>query len=153
MPSIRFLAIAALAAVPFVAQGATRPKPGKPAMPFDGSMICSIQVKDLKAAQRWYADVLGCELRYELPSQGWCEMSTPNPAVMLGLHQVAPQQDNGGAKIGLGVTEMAGAVARLREKQVRLDGDVVVIPQTVKLLTFFDPDGNRLFLYEPFQGK
>jgi hypothetical protein len=32
---------------------------------------------------------------------------------------------------------------------VKLDGDVVTIPNTVKLLYFADPDGNRLMFFEP----
>jgi ubiquinone biosynthesis protein UbiJ len=39
------------------------------------------------------------------------------------------------------------------ERGVRLAGDVVVVEKTVKLLTFFDPDGNKLMFYEPWRAQ
>ena len=39
----------------------------------------------------------------------------------------------------------------LEEKAVRFDGDTVVIPDMVKLATFYDPDGNAWMLAQSLQ--
>jgi catechol 2,3-dioxygenase-like lactoylglutathione lyase family enzyme len=120
----------------------------KPDVEFDGSAICALPVRDLAAAKKWYGDVLGFEVVYDLPEQGWCEMSTPAAKTMLGLVQDEKAVGNGGSTFALGVGDVARARAWLAGRKVDMK-DVVVIPGVVELLYFSDPDGNRLMFYEP----
>ena len=123
------------------------------AFDYDGSSISSVAVKDMKAAQAWYGKILGASLFYELESQGWCEMTTSVPNALIGFSAYPTAQPTKGSTMAFGVKDMAKAKAWLEKNAVKLDGDVVEIPQTVKLLYFFDPDGNRLMFYEPYAGQ
>jgi catechol 2,3-dioxygenase-like lactoylglutathione lyase family enzyme len=123
---------------------------------YEGSTITSVKVKDLKTARAWYEKILGAKLYFELAEAGWCEMTTPVKNALIGLSQVAPGEtfeSNGGSALSFGVTDMQKSKEWLTKNKVTLKGDVIEIPQTVKLLYFQDPDGNTLMLYEPYQGK
>lgn len=37
---------------------------------------------------------------------------------------------------------------QLEDKDVRFDGDTMEIPGMVKLATFYDPDGNKMMLFQ-----
>jgi hypothetical protein len=47
-----------------------------------------------------------------------------------------------------GVTDIVASKAALAAHGVAFDGDIMEIAGMVKLLTFFDPDGNALMLYQ-----
>ena len=51
-----------------------------------------------------------------------------------------------------GVTDADGARAELEASGVKLDGETQVIPAVVKLVSFFDGDGNPLMLAESLSG-
>lgn len=138
----------ALAAVPFALDDKPAAKPVAP-IAYSGAIMPAFHVKDLKAAKAWYLDVLGFAVVYDLPEQGWCEVSTPSKDAKLGLSESAEAKGSGDAFVSFGVKDMAAAKAALVAKNVKLDGDVVTIPGTVKLLYFADPDGNRLMFFEP----
>ena len=80
---------------------------------------------------------------------GWCEMKTGVDRVQLGLSQVeAASPGPGGATLTFGVKDIQAARSKLESQKIRFDGDTQVIPEMVKLATFFDPDGNTLMFYE-----
>jgi hypothetical protein len=54
----------------------------------------------------------------------------------------------GGATPTFGVQDMNAAKASLKERGVRIDGDIVTIEGMVSLLTFYDQDDNSLMLYQ-----
>jgi catechol 2,3-dioxygenase-like lactoylglutathione lyase family enzyme len=120
---------------------------------YEGSTIMALSVKDMAAAQSWYTKVLGAQKFYELPDKTWCEMTSPVANALIGLSKTDDAKGSGGATLSFGVKDMAKAKAWLVENKVTIDGDVVEIPETVKLLNFKDPDGNKLLFYEPFMGK
>lgn len=128
------------------------PPTSDPVLRWEGSVMCAVSVRDLKASQAWYADVLGCKVYYELLEAGWCELTTPVRGAFLSLSQKPEPEANGGSTFAIGVKDMDEALERLKAKGVKLDGEVVEIPETVKLLNFFDPDGNRLLFYQPWSG-
>ena len=140
----------ALAAVPFAQGDKPAPKPVAP-IAYSGAIMPAFHVKDLAAAKTWYLDVLGFAVVYDLPEQGWCELATPSKDAKLGLSESAEAKGSGDAFVSFGVKDMTAAKAALVAKQVKLDGDVVTIPNTVKLLYFADPDGNRLMFFEPLE--
>ena len=115
---------------------------------FDGGLTCVIQVSDLSASKAWYQEVLGFQFLFELPDQGFCELASPVDRVTVGLSQVGEFKAGSGTSLTFGVTSMETARSELDSQGVRFDGPTQETPGIVKLASFFDPDGNRLMLYE-----
>lgn len=120
---------------------------------FDGSMTVSFQVKDMKRTAKWYEDVLGLKLEYEIPTIGWCEVRTEVDRVFFGFSQVESPQSGAGPVPVLGVKDIDAARAMMEKKDVRFDGPTRVIPGMVKLATFFDPDGHALMLHQSLKAS
>ena len=118
---------------------------------YDGGLTLSISVSDLDDAIAWYESVLGFKLIYKLDDMGWCELSTGVERVSVGLG-VREDVQPGGATPTFGVTDIEEARASLETNGVKLDGDIMEIPEMVKLQTFYDPDGNSLMLYQDLSG-
>ncbi len=115
---------------------------------YDACATAALSVSDLKAGIAWYRDTLGFELIYEMAEMGWCELQSPVPGVRVGLSQVENVKPEGGATLTWGVNDIASARGLLEQRGVRFDGETQVIPEMVALATFFDPDGNKMMLYE-----
>ncbi len=115
---------------------------------FDGGLTCAMQCINLDEAIDWYEDILGFSLLYRVEDMGWCELESPVARVNLGLSQVENPEVKGGATLTFGVTNIDTARAALESRGVPFDGDTLVIPDLVKLATFFDPDGNKIMLAE-----
>jgi catechol 2,3-dioxygenase-like lactoylglutathione lyase family enzyme len=96
-------------------------------------LTASIAVKNLDAAIDWYQKVLGFTFLYRVDEIGWCDETVPQ---------------GGGATNVFGVKDIAAAKAHLDAHGVRQDGDIQVMEGMVKLITFFDPDGNAMMLSE-----
>ena len=122
--------------------------PGSDRIGFEGGLTCVIEVSDLSTAKRWYQDVLGFELLFELPDQQFCELASPVDRVTVGLSQVSDFKTGSGTTLTLGVRDIEAARALLEGRGVRFDGPTQEIPGIVKLASLFDPDNNRLMLYE-----
>lgn len=141
------LSLAALALVPCAALALARPAPTSP-VAFTGEIMPAFHVKELDAAKRWYKDVLGFEVVYDLPEQGWCELATPSKDAKLGLAADDTAAGSNQAYCAFGVKDMKAAQANLAKHGVKLEGDVVELPGIVKLLYFRDPEGNRLMFFQ-----
>lgn len=115
---------------------------------FTGGLTCSIGVAELGRSIDWYTDILGCELLYRRDDIAWCELASPVAEVNIGLSQVEEPGGPGGATLTFGVADIEAAKAMLDARGIRQDGDIQEIAGMVKLLTFFDPDGNALMFYE-----
>ena len=124
-----------------------RPVPSSP-VAYSGQIMPAFHVKDLAKAKRWYADVLGFEVVYDLAEQGWCELATPSKDAKLGLSQNPETRGSCEGFVSFGVKDMVAAKAQLVKHQVALEGDVVEIPTVVKLLYFRDPDANQLMFFQ-----
>lgn len=118
------------------------------AIDFDGGLTCSMGVSDLGKAIDWYEEVLGFSLLYRVDDIAWAELSTSVEKVNLGLSQVEEVKQGGGVTPTFGTRDIEAAKADLDAKNVRQDGPIQTIPDMVKLLTFFDPDGNALMFYQ-----
>ncbi|MDG2533180.1 VOC family protein [Sphingomonas sp. HITSZ_GF] len=123
------------------------------ALGYDGGLTCAIHVTSLDAAIAWYRDVLGMTLLYRVDAIAWCEFETPVARVNIGLSQVESVPQGGGATLTFGVTDIDVAKTVLDAAGVRQDGPVQEIPGMVKLLTFYDPDGNALMFYQDLAGQ
>jgi len=141
------LLLAALALVPCATLALNRPAPTEP-VAFTGEIMPAFHVKDLAAAKRWYKDVLGFEVVYDLPEQGWCELATPSKDAKLGLAADDTAAGSNQAYCAFGVKDMSKAKESLVKQGVKLEGDVVELPGIVKLLYFRDPEGNRLMFFQ-----
>ena len=113
-----------------------------------GELTCSIGVSDLTRSIDWYTAVLGCNLLYRADEIGWCEMSTSVGKVNVGLSQNEQVPQGGGATLTWGVSDIEAAKAHLDRHGVHQDGPIRHIPGLVRLLTFFDPDGNAIMLFQ-----
>lgn len=115
---------------------------------FDGGLTCTLGVSDLGKSIDWYSEALGFVLLYRVDDIGWAELSTPVAKVNLGLSQVEEVGAGGGVTPTFGTTDIEAAKAELDAKEIKQDGPVQDIPNLVRLLTFYDPDGNALMFYE-----
>lgn len=111
-------------------------------------LTASMGVTNLDKSIDWYQSVLGFTLMYRVDEIGWCELSTAVPGVSVGLSQNESVTQGGGATNVWGVADILAAKAHLDAHGVRQDGDIQHIPGLVKLLTFYDPDGNAMMLSE-----
>lgn len=125
-----------------------QPQPQTAAIAYDGGLTCAIGVSSLDAAIPWYTDVLGMTLLYRRDDIAWAELTTGVDRVNVGLSQNETVGGTGGATLTFGVTDIEAAKATLDAANVRQDGDIMEIPEMVKLLTFYDPDGNALMFYQ-----
>ncbi len=111
-------------------------------------LTASMGVTNLDKSIDWYQSVLGFTLLYRADEIGWCELATAVPGVNVGLSQNERVTQGGGATNVWGVADILAAKAHLDAHGVRQDGDIQHIPDLVKLLTFYDPDGNAMMLSE-----
>ncbi|MGL5837423.1 MAG: VOC family protein [Sphingorhabdus sp.] len=114
-------------------------------------MTASLGVTDIDRAIAWYGEVLGFQLLYKADEIGWCEMSTHMPGINVGLSQNESVIQGGGATNVWSVADIEAAKAHLDAHGVKQDGEIQHIPNMVKLLTFFDPDGNAMMFAESLQ--
>jgi predicted enzyme related to lactoylglutathione lyase len=116
------------------------------ALDYVPEVTASMGVKSLDASIAWYGEVLGFTLLYRADEIGWCEMSTGVPGVNVGLSQNEEVMQGGGATNVWAVKDIDAAKAHLDAHGVRQDGEIQHIEGLVKLITFFDPDGNAMML-------
>lgn len=112
------------------------------ALEIGSELTCSLGVKDMDASIAWYERVMLCRLLYRVEDIRWCEMATPMKGVNIGFSEVEAVVQGGGATNVFEVADIEAAKAHLDAEGVRQDGEIQHIPGLVKLLTFYDPDGN-----------
>ena len=113
------------------------------AIPFEyetKNLTISVNVSDLERSIQWYRDTLGFEVEYRMDEIGWAELKTPFGAVNVGLSQTEEQRA-GGTVPTFGVTDIDLARRHLEGVDVRVD-ETFDVQGMVKLMGFYDPDGN-----------
>lgn len=121
-------------------------------LPYIKEMTLAMRVSDMNASIKWYTEVLGFELLYKLDEMGWAELKSSVPGVNVGISQVEDIK-LGGPTPTFGVSDIQAARATLESQGVKFDGETMVIPDMVKLATFFDPDGNSLMFFESLSDE
>ncbi len=121
------------------------------ALNFVNEVTASMGVTDIDRSIAWYERVLGCELLYRADEIGWCEMKTHMAGVNVGLSQNQAVPQGGGATNVWSVVDIDAAKEHLDAHGVRQDGDIQHVPDLVKLLTFYDPDGNAMMFAQSLQ--
>lgn len=122
------------------------------AISYDGGLTCALSVTSLDRSIPWYENVLGMTLMYRMDEIAWCELTSSVARVSVGLSQVESAGGPGGATLTFGVTDLDAAKAALDAAGVRQDGPINEILGMVRLLTFYDPDGNALMFYQDMSG-
>ncbi len=115
---------------------------------FDGGLTCALQCSNMNKSIAWYQEKLGFEEQYKMEEMGWCELKSPVARVNVGLSQVEKPEVKGGATLTFGVSDIEASRSTLEAQGVKFDGDTIVIPDMVKLATFYDLDGNKLMFYQ-----
>ena len=129
----------------------TATTPVKTPFEFGSTIVISVNVSDFDKAVDWYAKAFGFELEYRLDQYGWGEMRTPHPNINIGLGQTE-EVKTGGTVPTWTVKDIEAARSHLESVGARFDGDTYQIEDMVKLVTFFDPDGNAWMLAQPLQS-
>jgi len=119
------------------------------AVNFDGELTVALRSTDLDRTIDWYQRVLGFTLLYKADQMAWCELSTGVAKVTVGFSESETVGTDGGAIPTWGVTDIVAAKAQLDVHGVTQDGDIQHVPGLVKLVTFYDPDGNAMMLAQP----
>ena len=109
-------------------------------------LTISVNVSDLQRSIDWYREALGFEVEYRLDEIGWAELKTPFGPVNVGLSQTEEQRA-GGTVPTFGVTDIEAGRRHLESLGVKLD-ETFDVQGMVKLMGFYDPDGNPWMLAE-----
>ena len=142
----------------------------EPKKPFlSGKLVCSLPVRNVKAAARWYETALGLEARVDktrapdidaiydgvAPEEPEYRaiVQTPLPDVIINLYPKKEAMAVGGPWLTFGVADLDKARKKLEEKKVVFEGETFTVPGLVKLATFHDPDGNKFKLFQLLQPQ
>jgi predicted enzyme related to lactoylglutathione lyase len=115
--------------------------------PFEYAQSCviSVNVSDLGRSLEWYKEALGFTEIYRMDQYGWAEVATAIRGVSIGLGQTE-EIKVGGTVPTFSVKDLATAKAHIESKGGTFEGEPYDIEDQVKLVTFYDPDGNPFML-------
>lgn len=134
-------------------RAATPKRAAKPAAPKKWSddirdvNVVWYNTTDFERAKKFYTQVLGLPVAYDVSEMGWIEFGYPNQThLALNLWRDVPTKPPalGGATATFTCDDVRGAIARLQANGVKCDA--VDETPSVILGSFYDPDGNRLQL-------
>ncbi len=103
-------------------------------------------VADLDRAIRFYTEVLGLTLKYQVPNM-WAEVQAPG--LTIGLHpgQTTPRAGESGMSIGFTVDKLEPAMVQFQSRGIVFSPRIIE-EDPVRLAFFNDPDKNPLYLCE-----
>lgn len=125
-------------------------------MSIKGMHLAWIVVNDLKAAVKYYGEVIGLQVKEMNEAFGWAELEGHEGGARLGIAQTNPREPikaGSNAIITLTVDDLEKSIAELSQKGVKLVGKMIDIPGIVKLQMFEDADGNHLQIVQTFHHK
>lgn len=110
-----------------------------------------IVVKDVKAAVKYYTEIVGLKLMEFDEQYGWAELVGHAGGARLGISQENPREKvaaGQNAVVTFTVGNLAKAKEEMLEKGAKCEGDIVEVPGHVKMQTVVDGDGNRFQICE-----
>ncbi len=108
-----------------------------------------ISVSNVAKAKKFFVEKLGLRLSTEDKENNWAELSSPDGGAILGLAKDEELIEVGSnAVVTFTVDNLEQTKAELQKKGVRMLGDIMEIPNHVKLQHFVDDDGNNFQLVE-----
>jgi CreA protein len=120
--------------------------------PYTQSCVISVNVSNLARSLEWYRDALGFTEIYRMDEYGWAEVATAIKGVSIGLGQTE-EVKIGGTVPTFGVEDIQAAKAHIESKDGTFEGEPYDIADQVKLVTFYDPDGNPFMLAQVLDVK
>jgi CreA protein len=114
-------------------------------------LIVWLYVRDFEISRRFYRKQLGLIETLVDEAAGWVEYGMGFERVCLAINRYSGKTNmvvGGGGVPVLYVDNIEAAKADLEERGVIFEGEIYVVPELVKIATFYDPDGNRLQLYQ-----
>ncbi len=117
-----------------------------------------IIVKDLKAAVKFYTEVVGLKLCEMSEQWGWAELEGHDgDGMTLGIAQQRPDgqdpiQPGQNAVLTMTVDNLEKASKHLQQKGAKLIGPIEEVPGHVKLQTVRDTDGNYFQIVEKIES-
>lgn len=115
------------------------------AIGYAGDSTLVLPVKSLEESLGFYQDVLGFELMLQL-GDSFAEVHSATQGLSIGLN-VREEPAVGETGLTFGVKDMDKARKALEARGVEF-GEVLEIPDTVRLSYFKDPTGNTLVLHQ-----
>jgi CreA protein len=110
-----------------------------------------VNVSDLARSLEWYREALGFTEIYRMDEYGWAEVATAIKGLSIGLGQTE-ELKVGGTVPTFGVEDIQAAKAHIEAKGGRFEGEPYDIADQVRLVTFYDPDGNPFMLAQVLAG-
>jgi predicted enzyme related to lactoylglutathione lyase len=109
-----------------------------------------ITVSDREKAKKLFVDVLGMQLAGEAPEYNWMELKLGEGHLGVGS---GCSPENGikpghNAVLTFTVDNAVEAQRVLKSNNVRVEEEIMEVPGHVKMVTFFDEDGNMFQLVE-----
>lgn len=118
-----------------------------PTVSTQDTITLAVSVTDRARTAAWFKQHFGFEEVFSIDEAGWTELATHTPGVTLGFGDAESVAPSSTVPV-FGVGDCDAARSALEAEGVRFDGETLVIPDMVKLATFFDPDGNPFMLAE-----
>ena len=112
------------------------------------NIIAFLWTRDLPKARKFYIEVLGLKKSFE--ADGWCELGVPgaNNAYLALNRWVKDEPIPENNYITLGISDLTTFHQGLLDAGVKLKGDIIEFDQGMRMLKFFDPDGNIITVAE-----
>lgn len=113
-----------------------------------------ITVKDVKAAVKYYTEVVGLKLLNFYEAYGWAELCGEEGGTILAIGEENPSENihaGQNAVVTFTVSDVAQAKEEMVKKGAQCIGDIIEIPGHVKMQTVLDQDGNCFQICEPVE--
>jgi predicted enzyme related to lactoylglutathione lyase len=110
--------------------------------------------KDVRAAIKYYTEVVGLKLMEFNEEYGWAELEGHEGGSRLGIAQESPQEQivaGQNAVITFTVKSLKQSKEEMVKKGAQCKGDVLEIPGHVRMQTLIDSDGNHFQICELLQ--
>lgn len=115
-----------------------------------GSTMSWISVKDMEKAKDLFVNTLGFEINDENPEFGWLEVKGSEGSIIgIGKENDDDAMTAGqNAIICINCEDLDAMMAQMKERGIAFHGEIIEIPNEVKMILFSDADGNKFHLVQ-----
>lgn len=120
-------------------------------MPIQGMDLAWVVAKDFKKAKKFFTETLGLNIHEECTDYNWLEMQGKKGGALVGLCEacdMTPIKAGQNAVLTFTCDHLDKTRAELESKGVTFIGDVMEVPEQVKMILFQDESGNTYQLVE-----
>ena len=113
-----------------------------------GTTLSWVSVNDMNEAKRLFIDVLGFEINVENAELGWLEVKGKEGSI-IGIGKAGKEMPAGqNAIICIDCDDLDQMMAFMKTKGIAFHGEVIEIPNEVRMILFSDHDGNKFHLVQ-----